>query len=113
MSFRPVYLPSRAYFRVCVSVEVFLSTEASLQYTRDPLIGTQVHPVVVSLSARYILPQGRRAGRLWVYFYGSFLDVVSIRELFGMAGRPRSRPLGVDSGPREAGPEGVRGAPKL
>ena len=55
---------------------------------------------------------GLRAGRLGVfsYFYWSFFDFVSIRELFGMAGRPRSRPLGVDSGPGEGGLEGVRGA---
>ena len=54
------------------------------------------------------------AGRLGVflYFYWSFFDFVSIRELFGMAGRPRSRPLGVDSGPGEGGSEGVRGAPE-
>ncbi len=32
--------------------------------------------------------------------------------LFGMAGRPRSRPLGVDSGPGQGGSEGVPGAPE-
>ncbi len=42
-------------------------------------------------------------------FYWSFVDFVSIRELFGMAGGPRSRPLGVDSGPGGGGSEEVGG----
>ncbi len=48
-----------------------------------------------------------RAGRLGVFscFYLWFLTFVSI-ALFGIAGRPRSRPLGVDSGPGEGGPGG-------
>ncbi len=48
---------------------------------------------------------------MFLYLYWSFFDFVSIRELFGMAGGPRSRPSGVDSGPGEGGSEGVRGAP--
>ncbi len=34
-----------------------------------------------------------------------------IRELFGMAGPPRARPLGVDPGPGAGGSEGARGLP--
>ncbi len=53
-----------------------------------------------------------RAGRLGVflYLYWTFFDFVSIRELFGMSGGPRSRPWGVDCGPGEGCSEGVRGA---
>jgi hypothetical protein len=40
-----------------------------------------------------------------------FFDFASIRELIGMAGRPRSRPLGVDPGPGGGGSEGIRGPP--
>ncbi len=43
--------------------------------------------------------------------YWLYVDVVSIRVLFGMAGRPLSRPLGVDSGPGEDGPEEAWGPP--
>jgi hypothetical protein len=34
--FRPVFLPSRTYFRVCVSVAAFLTTETSLHTYRLP-----------------------------------------------------------------------------
>ncbi len=44
--------------------------------------------------------------------FGRFFDLVSIRKLSGMAGRHRSRPLGVDSGPGEGGSEGVWWAPE-
>ncbi len=49
---------------------------------------------------------------VFLYLYWSFFNFVSIRELFGMAGKPRSRPLGVESGPGWRGSEGVRGAPE-
>jgi hypothetical protein len=47
-----------------------------------------------------------------VYLYWSFFDVVSIRELFGMAGRPPSRFVGVDSGSGEGGFKGGSGGPQ-
>jgi hypothetical protein len=47
----------------------------------------------------------------FLYSYWSFFDFVLTRGFFGMAGRPRSRPLGVDSGPGEGVPVVVRGAP--
>ncbi len=46
-----------------------------------------------------------------VFVFLSFFDFVSVLALFGMAGRACSRPRGVDSGPGDAGSEGVRGAP--
>ncbi len=54
------------------------------------------------------------AGRLEVFLYLRWwlFYFVSIPELFGMAGGPRSRRLGVDSGPGRGGSEGVRGAPE-
>ncbi len=56
----------------------------------------------------------QRAGLLeaFLFFSSSFFDFLPIRELFGMAARPRSRPLGVDQGPGRGCPEGVPGAPK-
>ena len=44
--------------------------------------------------------------------WASLTNFVLIRDFFGMAGGPRSRPLGADSGPGEGDPEGVRGGPK-
>ncbi len=40
------------------------------------------------------------------------LRFVSIRDCFGLVGRPFPSALGVDSGPGEGGSEGIRGAPK-
>ncbi len=52
-----------------------------------------------------------RAGLLGGVFV-FILVVLRCWELSGMAGRPRSRPLGVDFGPGVGGPEGDRGRPK-
>jgi hypothetical protein len=48
----------------------------------------------------------------FLYLYWSFLDFVPIWDWFGMAGRPRSRPWGFDSGPGEGGFGGGPGGPQ-
>ncbi len=85
-----------------------------------PASGARIHPAKYSgpatpntepfwagtgLRTRFPARIWLRAGRLglFLYLYWLFFDFVSIRELFGMAERPRSRPMGVDSGPGEGG----------
>jgi hypothetical protein len=51
---------------------------------------------------------------LWVSeFHTAPVNSILLRSGSWMTGRPRSRPLGVDSGPGEGGSVGVRGAPEI